>query len=664
MSRRIVTPKDRQISAATFDRHPEIFKTFLSKYKTQYNALEAAEAGLYEQYYLDEDITPPLGSTLIDAVYNHFQGESSSAPLQLAQSRDALEFQTWVILENGQAVHAKVHRKTKEVSVRSADPLTHFCAPYEKTIPGFTFFVGSLISLYDCTGDRMKLWSEEVGYAACMPAPYKYRGLKQFLVDFKDTLFVKAAEGTPAVSTALALAERISKLEMSDYLELSLAFFCYATGIAERDIHKTFDNHPFRLIGNATVEGKPFFRHHASAGIDRTRAKLYVYQTGPWKVQSLPPATMQEAHLGLQNARVHRRENAKGYGGLTNGHEDGGELPEERVRVTNALSLAYVQLKTRNIEMRLGSSLTAQHVDEALKKKNFKFTWKFVMSAAEALSAFGDEDHKKKYVTARSNGVMLIDLVSTAEPSFPKNTDMDKVWTNHYNNLLPSEPYIVLRKTPPSLADKVPVYKMGTIHAFDALTTSLSELHGAGAVCTVEEGVLKLVEEEFALKAYASQKDYLLAQWADNRRKLEMFFTVSCRVKFTSAINLWTPPPVASKKNRPALELKVRGAYDVVVNPDGFDADFDDEDSQEDEFGDDFDVPTETAPSVPAEKVVVSKAAVQQPKLTVEASASQPRPFSSAAIKKPRPVAGKEQAQQSITSPQQQQQGDGTGVLG
>jgi len=185
---------------------------------------------------------------------------------------------------------------------------------------------------------------------------------------------------------------------------------------------------------------------------------------------------------------------------------------------------------------------------------------------------------------------------------------MGKVWTSHYNNLLPSEPYIVFRKTPPSIADKVPVYRMGSIHAFDALTTSLPELKGAGMVCTVVEGVLKLTEEEFALKAYSTQKEYLIAQWADNRRKLEMFFTVSCRVKFTTAINLWSPPPNSSKKNRPALELKVRGAYEAAMNAEDFTADFEAEDDQEDIFGDDFDSPAEEAPpSVPPQQKAASK---------------------------------------------------------
>lgn len=632
MSGKIITPKERQISAATFARHPEIFKTFLSKYKTQYNALEAVDAGLYESYYEDENVMPPVASTMIDAVYNHFQGESSSAPLQLAQSRDALEFQTWVIDENGQAYHAKVHRKTQEVEVRSADPLTHFCASYEKKLPGFTFFVGNLISLYDCTGDQLKLWSEEVGYAACMPSPFKYRGLKKFLGDFRDPLFVKSAEGTPAVSTALAMAERVSKMSVPDYLELSLAFFCYATGIAEEDIHKTFDNHPFRLIGHSQVDGQPFFKYHSKAGVDRSRSKYYVYQAGPWKVQSVPPTTMQDAHLGLQNGRVHRRENAKGYGGLTNGHSDGGDLPEERVRVTNALSLAYVQLKTRNIELRLGSPLTAQYVDEALKKKGFKHTWKFVMSAAEAMAAFGDEDHKSKYVAARTTGVLLIDLVSTAEPSFPKNTDMAKVWGNHYANLLPAEPYIAFRKTPPPLADKVPVYKMGTIHAFDALTTSLPELKGAGVVCRMEEGVVKFAEEEFSLKSYTTQKDYLIAQWADNRRKLEMFFTVSCRVKFTTAINLWSPPPVVSKKNRPALELRSGGSYEKAKPGADFDADFEDDAGQDDPFGGDFDEPADVSVKASVPSVASASAAVQ------------PKPFSPAAMKKKKRVVAAAQA--------------------
>lgn len=598
MSFRITTQQDRDDSALRFGQCPEAFTQFLAKYTTKRNAVTAAENKLHHPYYLEYSVQPPIGSTMINAIYAHFDGTSATAPAQLAESRDALEYETWVLEREKQTVHAKVNRKTQEVEIRAADPLTHFCEQYEKHLPGFTYFAGNLISLYDCTGDRMKLWSEPGGYAACMPSPFKYRGLEQFMSDYKYVLFAKSAEGTPVMSSALAMVERVANLSVPVYLELSLALFCYGTGLTVNQIKNSFSDHPFRLIGHTMVEGKRFFQYHASAGIDQNRSKYYVYQAGPWKVQSVPPVTMQEAQLGLQLARVHRRENGKGYGRFTNGHDDGGELPDERTRVTNALSLAIYHLKAGDIELRLGSPLTARYVDEALKKRKIDFTWKFVMNASDAMAAFGDEEHKTKYVTARTPSTLLIDLVSTAEPSFPKNTNMDTVWTNHYNNLLPAAPYIVYRKTPPSLANKVKVYKMGTIHAFDALTTSLAELKGVGKECTVDNGVVKLEEKEFSFTAYDTQKKYLTAQWADNRRKLEMFFSVKRRVNFSPAINLWSPPPVVSRRNRPALELRLKGEYDILQQDDDFANDFVAGAGDDDDFGQDFVVPGTAGSSV------------------------------------------------------------------
>lgn len=640
MSFRITTQEDRDESAIRFAQCPEAFTQFLAKFTTRRSAVEAAESKLHHPYYLEYSIKPPIGSTMINAIYAHFDGTSVTAPVQLAESRDALEYQTWVLEKEGQVVHAKVNRVTQEVEIRAADPLTHFCEQYEKYLPGFTYFAGNLISLYDCTGDRMKLWSGPEGYAACMPSPLKYRGLEQFMSDYKDVLFVKPVEGTPVMSTALAMVERVSKLSLPAYLELSLALFCYGTGISVDQIKNSFTTHPFRLIGHTMVEGKRFFQYHAGAGIDQNRSKYYVYQAGPWKVQSAPPATMQEAHLGLQLARVHRRENGKGYGRFTNGHDDGGELPDERTRVTNALSLAMYHLKTRDIELRLGSPLTAQHVDEVLRRRATAYNWKFVMNTSDAIAAFGDEGHKDKYVAARTPNVLLIDLVSTAEPSFPKNTNMDTVWTNHYNNLLPAAPYIVFRKTPPSLASKVKVYKMGTIHAFDALTTSLSELKGVGRECTVENGVIKLEEKEFSFTEYDTQKKYLTAQWADNRRKLEMFFSVTRRVKFSTAVNLWSPPPVVSRRNRPALELRPKGEYDILDQDDNFADDFVAGDG-DDDFGQDFAAPgvvdppvvggAQTSQTQPGPYVGPPTDQNSQP--VPSAASHPPKPFSQSAMK-------------------------------
>jgi len=606
---KIITPKQRQVSQETFAKHPEVFKAFMKKYKTKTTALEASEHKLHEVFYTEEGILPPLISTMIDEIYNYFDGESTAAPQQLIQSRDAVEFETWIIDLDGTAQHAKEHRKTREVTLRPADPLSNYCAEYEATIPGFTYFVGGLISLYDSTGDYLQTWSEEAGYSDCSPSPYKYRGLLRFLGDYQDSLFVKMATGSSAFNACMAMVERVANLSLPDYLELSSAFFYLATGITEAKFMSTLEEHPFRLIGHSLVKGQRFFKYHSAAGIDPARAKHYVYQTGPWRLRSMPPTTVEEAFKGLQNSRVHRRENGKGYGSLTNGHQDGGELTEERVHVTNALSLAIPLLREQDIEIRVPSPLTASHVDKALTKRSPKHTWKFVMNVTQAMAAF-PEDHKSKYVAARTGGVLLLDLETTAPPTFAKNTNMAKVWAKHYEALLPQAPYIVFRKVPPQVADTQLVYRMGTMHAFDALVTSLPKLRGVGRKYTLNHGVLTFVEEDFDLESFKTSAAYLQAQWADDRRKLEMFFTVNQRVKFSTALNLWTPPPVTSKKNRVALEYSADGKYQI----DGLDADFAEDFQSEDEDEDDFGADFEKAPAPQAHYAPLPVKTVPPPK--------------------------------------------------
>jgi len=100
------------------------------------------------------------------------------------------------------------------------------------------------------------------------------------------------------------------------------------------------------------------------------------------------------------------------------------------------------------------------HKELILDQVHHKGTYKFIMTKEEAMSRLGP-DYLKFYAEVRTSGKLLIDMVSSQLPAFPSKCNIDQIWEDQFNALLPSEPYIARRKVPPSVVAKHPVYVMG-----------------------------------------------------------------------------------------------------------------------------------------------------------------------------------------------------------
>lgn len=59
-------------------------------------------------------------------------------------------------------------------------------------------------------------------------------------------------------------------------------------------------------------------------------------------------------------------------------------------------------------------------------------------------------------------------------------------------------------------------------------------------------------------------KSILKEQFMDDRRKLELFFSVKQRALFTPSVNLWTPPPHLSKKDQVRITQEIIPQGDVL----------------------------------------------------------------------------------------------------
>lgn len=527
---------------------PQIIRELVSYYKK----IGAAEASItqdpreYARFYQDAGVGVPLPAMVLQALINAFSGTGSGVSSQQAEANEALQYDVRVATINSQVVHLRTDRKTDVVEVLPADLLTRQCQKHEKHRPGFTEFLGELVSIYDFTGDQMAQWSTYSNFVAVKPVCYDYYQLQVFALARGADLYATPVKDATPKSVIASLIERVGAMDLQLYLEVKTEFYdtLFQWEFNNPDLKQEI---PIRQIGTAVVEGVQFFKHPSTARLDKNRTKYYLYRTGPWNASAAPPTTVRAGVTNLGNSRTHRREGKAGYSGYTAGHREGGDFPDIRIDVTRLLSLSLPILdKGADIEIRSTNVEVVKHLVTEYTLLKLSHLVKFVMSEETAINTFGVDHFNTHSVRVRTPQKMFIDMVSAEIPSLPAKSDAEEVWGKHF--IVPAAPYIAYRKVPPHLVDKYYVFRFGSSHAYDFIVSSEPDIECRGKIATLENGKVMLKPDTFGLKRIKSKDEALKVQFVDDRRKLELFTNVNQKVTYTTAINLWSPPPFFNKK--------------------------------------------------------------------------------------------------------------------
>lgn len=532
-------------------------------------------SSVYPKFFQDANCQVPLPGPVFSALKLHFECKGPTVNDQKQEIQDAAEFETFVGEEQGQGVHYKVSRQTKKIHVEPADTISKMVGPTEALRPGFTRFVGQLVSLYDFSGPTVTLWSSSGGYDAVQPLPYPYLAVAGFIVANKDKLHVPPPKETSPLNVIRAVIDRVSRMPLEEYLELSTSF--YMQMMEWGDCPQLRQQYPLDQIGKTTIDGAPFFKHPQAKGLRRERLSFYLYQNGPWGVKARPPTELKVAVEGLQKSRSHRRENNKGYSGATVGHEEGGQLSPLRVEVTRTLGLILPLLeKGKKIQLKTTTTEVAQNVHAQLVKEYPSYVGliKYLMTAAEAVKVFTLSDFKEHAIEQRTPDVMFVNMLGIPLPTAAKSEDLEKVWKAYLVAVLPEPPYTVYTKVCTGIPETYKVFKFGSSHAFDFIISTEEVVEVAGKV--VVRDSQKLKAETRSLQRITNSKELLVEQFRDDRRKLEMYASVLRYARTPSYLNLWTLPEKFSKKamKRVLIDVTVHG--DTPVKMLSFEYDQDD----------------------------------------------------------------------------------------
>lgn len=502
-------------------------------------------------------------------------------------------------------VHLYRERRTGDLVVVKADVVAAQCSAYEPTRPGFTDFVGDLFTMFDFTGSVLAVQGTATAFAQAAPAPYYNWSSLVGWASLNSAAFFIPSEGQSSRARMLQHIPVLGNMEMLQYLRLQDSFYKSALSLpAVLKRGSITSGVPIDQVGKALVSGKKFF---STVTVPQGERNNLVYRTGPWQVSVPTPTKVHDSLSGLSNTRVWRREGTKGLSGLTRGHASGGDFSDQRIQVTRVLALAMPKLReSGEIFIRVDSSdaVSLIHKELILDQVHHKGTYKFIMTKEEAMSRLGP-DYLKFYAEVRTSGKLLIDMVSSQLPAFPSKCNIDQIWEDQFNALLPSEPYIARRKVPPSVVAKHPVYVMGSFHAFDGIVTSLGSLEymGRKIVLAPDRSLKSDCLETIKPDKLATLKEYLQRQHRDDRRKL-CFFQQGMKVEPSSIINLWVPFHEFSKKDKRVMMTTIAAAGDAV-DLENFDSD--EEEGQEVENFDDEEDPVaarqadQEAPDQPAD---------------------------------------------------------------
>jgi len=511
----------------------------------------------YAEFFVEAGLGVPLPAVVFQACVDALSGEGPCVSIQQAEAAEAFEHEVWVQERREKVVHLKVHRKTEEIVEVPADLLERQCQPYVYERPGFQEFLGDLVTVFDFTKDRLCQWSSDVNYDSVKPTPYNHHQLSVFMIARGETIHEVSPPNTPARTVISNLVQRVGALSLQQYLELSTEFY---NTVHHWEFFKSKipSKIPIHQIGRCTVGGEPFFKYHAAARLDKERINYYLCRSSQWKVTAFPPTSTRDAVTKLGNSRAHRREGKGGYSDHTRGHREGGHLPDIRVDVTRVLGLVLPFLKKETrVDIRATNVEVVKHLHNYFVEKSLSALVKFILPEAEAVNVFKVEHYKKFSASVRTSEVMFLDMQSMPIPSFPSHCDADKVWEDSF--LVPEEPYIAYRKAPPSMVGKkgIHFYRLGSAHAFDCVVSSVPGLTYAGRTVTVEDARLVFAEEEVPLEEFKFLKQFLSCQFADDRRKLELFISIQVPVKFFSYLNLWSPPQFFNKQSRHRVVMQV-----------------------------------------------------------------------------------------------------------
>jgi len=538
-------------SELVIKKHPELVRATLDLYGTISRATQAIinKPALVQALWAKAGVRMPRGGLLVFAL------DAMEVAGQTARSEDDLErarakkYEVYAKQTEGEVVHVMINRITKEVVETAADKLTRWCEPFEPTKPGFTRFLGDLVTFYRFNDSTLKIRGEESGFVAAAPAPY-YRWAKLAgWADLYGSQFYRPAQGQSQPMRIYAHVQILGAMETLQFIELQRTFYTVANSWTAGIVLKT--NIPVRQLGLARVKGKPFFE---SVPKPKIAASQYLYRTGGWNFDIPPPQTTKEGLAYLSASRAWRGENQKGYSDLTRGHATGGDFSDLRIQVCTLLGLVRPLLESeeKDVYIETDALAAAAYVHLELVRLHeqapFKVKWFWIVSREKGKIHFKG-DMVTHTARDRAPGCMLVDMVSTQLPSFQSKTDVDATWELHFSDLLPDAPYICKRKVPPRLVSQYNCYSLGSMHAYDSIVASRGVLKVMEVtVKDDEEGNLKFLNRIRSVDRIESMEDYLALQHEDNRRKL-CFYQWDCKVTYTGMINLWTLPEQYSKSD-------------------------------------------------------------------------------------------------------------------
>lgn len=541
-------------SEALVKENPSLVKETLDLYGSLSKAASALVCGPHkiEKLWNDAGKRMPLPGHLISAMDGLEQaGQAVRSEDDIERAR-AKKYEVFVKQQGEEVVHVMRDRATAEVVETSADKLDRACEPYEEARPGFTLFVGDLVTFYKFNGPTLKLRGEEPSFLAASPAPYyRWPRLVAWASIHGPTFYSPPAvgHGQSQPMRILAHVHILGSMPILQFIELQRTFYTVVNNWEQKISLK--ENIPIRQLGTATVKGKPFFSTVPKPPVSPS---LYLYRTSGWSFDIPPPQDTKTALARLAASRAWRGEQEKGYSGFTRGHAAGGDFSDLRIQVCTLLSIMIPRLETSDTAVYVRTdALTAAsyaHLDLVRRhaERPFKAKWYWVVSQEKGKLHF-----KGDWVTHtardRKESCLFVDMISSELPSFESKTNVDQTWEQHFLDFLPDAPYICKRKIPPTLVSSYPCFSVGSMHAFDCIVASEGELMLAEVtVSDAENGELAFTHKRRLQPRIESAEDYYAMQAEDDRRKL-CFYQWDLSVVYTGLMNLWTLPEQYSKSD-------------------------------------------------------------------------------------------------------------------
>lgn len=466
------------------------------------------------------------------------------------------------------AAHLRVDRVTETREVAPADRVAQMTAPFEKSKPGITKFVGDMVNLFDFSRPTMIPYGEASQFENSRVAPgYNYASLVMFASLHGHKLMVGKAASENVSQLHSALVQKLSQMSDVEYLELQSAFYVLACKLpAQSNSYLLRQEAPIRYVGHVQVEGKGYFE--ANPTFPREMRNGMLHRESQWKITLPEVLNTKQAIRQLTIDRGWRGEDKGRYSYLSRSHATGGDLPLERVEVCNALSLVLPWLRRgKHVHLKLKSVATIPLFQASLAGRELdNDQWGISYEAtASQLQEYFKADYVK-FLAPTGKEYLTVDMTSGRMPSFTKTEDIDEKWAGLFPAGLPKAPYIAVTKVPPSVADKYNVFYFNSAHAFDFVVSSMDQLIVASAPVEILPGEVRTGYQE-EVRQRQSSADILNRQYADNRRKLSYYLEFE-GPRYDPKMNLWIPDPkvIKSKKDLLVPELTMGANYLPVAS--------------------------------------------------------------------------------------------------